>query len=159
VRLSDLGLHATISAAIRAAIGVAGADVTVLVRDGVVTLAGVVDTQAEKLAAERAAQRVPGVHAVAEELRVRSMYTPPVTDEMLARRALVALAAGASSIGNDVTIRVENGWMSLGGTVVSQAEYTAVEQALECLPGVRGMTSEVGVAHLAEHAPVVSGVR
>lgn len=156
---TDLGLHAAVSAAVRAALGMAAAEVTVVVRDGVVTLAGVVNTPAEKMAAERAAQRVQGVHAVAEELGIRSAHFAPVTDEMLARTAVDALAAGVRPIGRDVTIQVENGWVSLGGAVASAAEYTAVERALECLPGVRGMTSQVRVVGAGERAPATTRPR
>ncbi len=42
----------------------------VAVRDGVATLTGTVPTYAEKCAAERAARRVAGVQAIAEEIRV-----------------------------------------------------------------------------------------
>jgi osmotically-inducible protein OsmY len=101
-------------------------------------------------------QRVPGVHAVAEELGIRSSHLAPVGDEMLARTALDALGAGVRPIGRNVTIQVENGWVSLGGAVASDAEYTAVERALECLPGVRGMTSEVHVTGAREGAPATT---
>lgn len=74
---SDLGLHAAVSAAVRAALGVAATQVTIVVRDGVVTLSGVVGTAHEKVAAERAVQCVPGVHAVAQELGVRTPLETP----------------------------------------------------------------------------------
>src|SRR5512145_534787 len=45
--------------------------VGVSTRDGVATLTGYVDTYAAKLAAERAARRVYGVRAVANELEVK----------------------------------------------------------------------------------------
>jgi osmotically-inducible protein OsmY len=43
----------------------------VAAKDGTVTLTGYVDTYAGKLAAERAAKRVRGVRAVANEIEVR----------------------------------------------------------------------------------------
>jgi osmotically-inducible protein OsmY len=46
-------------------------EVGVVVKDGVVTLTGWVDSYAKKLAAERAAHRVRGVKAVANEIEVR----------------------------------------------------------------------------------------
>lgn len=142
---TDLGVHATVSAAVRAALGVQAAQVRVAVRDGVVTLSGVVERSEEKLAVERAVQAVPGVHAVAEELEVRSAHTVAVTDEVLARAALDALAHGVHPIGREVTIRVQQGWLALGGTVRSPTEYSAIECVLGSLPGVRGMTSQVRV--------------
>jgi osmotically-inducible protein OsmY len=47
------------------------AHVGVAVNAGVVTLTGFVSTYAEKLAAERAARRVFGVKAIAQEIEVR----------------------------------------------------------------------------------------
>jgi osmotically-inducible protein OsmY len=149
---TDLGLHASVSAAVRAALGRQAADVRVIVCDGVVTLGGAVDTPEEKAAVERAVQGVPGVHAVAEGLSVRQAHAATLTDEMLAHAALEALATGEHPIGRDVTIRVQQGWLSLGGTVASPTEYLAVERALECLP-VRGMTSEVHATDIGERTP------
>ena len=45
--------------------------IDVTVNDGVVTLTGVIDSDAGKLAAERAAKRVRGVWAVANDLTVQ----------------------------------------------------------------------------------------
>src|SRR5678815_1129428 len=45
--------------------------VGVTAHDGVVTLTGFIDTYAGKLAAERAAKRVRGVRAVANDIQVR----------------------------------------------------------------------------------------
>ncbi len=46
------------------------AEVGVMVKDGLVTLTGTVARWPEKLSAERAAQRVSGVRAVANEIQV-----------------------------------------------------------------------------------------
>ena len=157
---TDLGLHVAVSSALRAALGASAAQVTVKVQDGVVTLTGVVNTAAEKLEAERAVERVPGVHAVVEGMRVALHPAGAVTDEALARNAINALSCGAHPIGRDVIIRVQDGWLLLGGTVESAAEYAAVERALECLPGARGMRSEVritGSGAGASTSPVAPG--
>ena len=47
------------------------ADIGVAASEGVVTLSGHVASYAQKLAAERAARRVKGVRAIAEEIEVR----------------------------------------------------------------------------------------
>ena len=46
--------------------------IDVAVNEGVVTLTGVIDSYAGKLAAERVAKRIPGVWAVANDLTVRA---------------------------------------------------------------------------------------
>jgi osmotically-inducible protein OsmY len=143
---TDLNLQVAVSAALRAALGAGATEIAVSAEDGIVRLSGAVRTPEEKLEAEHTVQRVGGVHAVVESLRVVTDGAGAVTDQALAQHAVQALATGAYPIGRDVTIRVENGWLMLGGTVASAAEYTAVERALECLAGARGMRSEVRIA-------------
>ncbi len=150
---TDLNLYAAISGALRTTLGPAASKVTVKVHDGVVTLSGVVETPDDKVAAERAVQRQPGVHAVVEALQVARVHENGIDDDALARRAVDALANGEHPIGRDVIIRVEKGWLILTGTVGTMAEYAAVERALECVEGARGMRSEVRVINAHSGTP------
>lgn len=142
---TDLNLHAAVSGTLRSTLGPAASEVVVAVRDSVVTLSGTVATPRDKVAAEEAVQRLAGVHAVVDALHVIASPNMTIDDETLARRAVDALAAGAYPIGRNVAIRVENGWLNLTGTVTTPTEYAAVERALECVEGARGMRSEVRV--------------
>src|SRR5687767_3567151 len=54
--------------------------IEVSAKDGVITLSGVVETYAEKHAAERAAQRVAGVRGIAEDITVRLSPTGKRSD-------------------------------------------------------------------------------
>jgi hypothetical protein len=65
--------------------------VGVAAHGGAVTLTGYIDSYAGKLAAERAAKRVHGVRAVANDIEVRRKLGR--TDEDIARDAARALAA------------------------------------------------------------------
>src|SRR4051812_16435392 len=67
------------------------AHIGVSVKDGVVTLTGHVPSYAEKYAAERAAKRVQGVRAVANELDVKLPESSRRTDEDIAAAAVNAL--------------------------------------------------------------------
>jgi osmotically-inducible protein OsmY len=142
---TDLGLHAAVRAALRGTLGATATRVCVVVRDGVVTLSGVVDTPHDKVTVERAVQDVPGVRAVVEELQAVGERGTEMTDEQIAGAVLKALEAGVHPIGRDLTIKVEHGWVVIAGRVASSAESAAVERALECVPAVRGVTSEVRV--------------
>ena len=68
-------------------------DIGVVAKDGAVTLTGVVETFAEKVAAERAVMRVGGVRAVADCLVVRLPDRGPAPDERTARANDVAREA------------------------------------------------------------------
>lgn len=65
--------------------------IAVAVKDGAVTLAGRVPAYAENLAAVRAAGRVAGVRAVADQLRVQ-LSGKPLDDSDIARAIAHALA-------------------------------------------------------------------
>ena len=67
------------------------AEIGVAAHDGVVTLTGTVKSYSEKLAAERAAKRVQGVKAVANDIEVRLPGTAERTDSDIARAAVDAL--------------------------------------------------------------------
>ena len=60
----------------------------VTAKDGVVTLSGFVPNYAQKIAAEKAARRVYGVKAIAEEIEVRFASDPKTSDAEIAQRIL-----------------------------------------------------------------------
>jgi osmotically-inducible protein OsmY len=143
---SDLIVHAAVSAALRQDLGPIASEVIVRVRDGVVTLAGTVESIDQKHIAERSVQRVAGVRAVAEELHVSGAHDVPPDDVTLAKAVADSLEIEGPTPGRDITVRVEHGWVSLSGQVTSTADYSAIERALEIVWGVRGVTSEVDIA-------------
>jgi len=67
------------------------AHIGVTANHGVVTLTGFVTSYAEKTAAERAARRVKGVKAIAEEIEVRLPSDTKRADDEIAARAVVTL--------------------------------------------------------------------
>jgi len=71
----------------------------------VVTLTGHVDNYAHKIAAERAASRVKGVKAVAEEIEVKLPYDLTRSDEDIAAAAVDRL--GWNSIVPDGAVQVK----------------------------------------------------
>jgi osmotically-inducible protein OsmY len=110
-------------------------DVGVQVHDGVVTLTGAVDSYAIKLAAERAAQRVDGVRAVANDLTVKSPLTHDDTD--IAKGAAFALQANIALPPDAIDVTVQNGKVTLRGEVSSYYQRVAAENAVQFLRGVR----------------------
>lgn len=150
---SDLMVHAAVSAALRRDLGATAGGVIVRVRDGVVTLAGVVDSADQKHHAERSVQQVAGVRAVAEELHVVGEHELPPDDARLAKAVADSLDIESAAPGRHITVGVEHGWVSLTGQVASAADYSAIERALECVAGVRGVTSEVHIIGGAKQEP------
>ena len=67
------------------------AGIGVTTKDGIVTLTGTVQSYAEKWSATKATERVSGVKAVVDEIKVDLPYTHKRGDEDIARAVLQAL--------------------------------------------------------------------
>lgn len=120
-------------------------EVGVIVKDGVVTLTGHLATYAEKYAAERAAQRVSGVKAVAVEIQVRLSPSYKRSDTDIAAAAQRALDWNVVVPDGKVQPKVENGWITLNGDVDWEYQRKAAERAVRDLFGVVGVTNLVKV--------------
>jgi osmotically-inducible protein OsmY len=116
--------------------------VTVAARDGVVTLSGSVPYYAEKLAAERAAQRVLGVKAIAEELEVSLFGEHKRNDTDIATAVVTALGWHVG-VPSSVQATVENGWVTLTGSAMWGFERDAAENAVRYLSGVKGVSNDI----------------
>jgi osmotically-inducible protein OsmY len=116
-------------------------DVAVGVRDGVVTLAGFVDSFIDKWKAERAASKIKGVKAIANELEVKLPTTSSRPDPDIARAALNALSWNISVPHDRIKIKVEKGWVTLEGDVDWYDQKEAAERAVRHLTGVKGVSN------------------
>jgi osmotically-inducible protein OsmY len=90
------------------------ANVGVAVENGVVTLSGHVASYAEKIAAERAVQRVKGVKAIAQEIEVRYPDQAKRSDDEIAQRALNILKWSVQVPADSIQVKVEKGWYLIG---------------------------------------------
>lgn len=120
--------------------------VGVSVKAGIVTLSGHVPTYAEKYGAEKAAKRVLGVKAVADELDVKLAASTKRSDEDVAAACVAALHNHASVPDDKIKIVVGNGWVTLEGMVDWQYQKNAAELSVGNLFGVRGLTNRITVA-------------
>jgi osmotically-inducible protein OsmY len=141
---TDADLYIAIVYALARELGPIEHKVGVIVADGVVTLIGYVTTVEQKVAAEKAIAGIAGVRAIAEGLHVMAQPARPLSDTTIAHE-IVRVLDTIPHRSMRVTVRVEDGWVTLGGWVASPSAYAELEQALDCVPGVRGITSEVRV--------------
>jgi len=119
------------------------ADIGVAVTDGVVTLSGFVKSYAEKLAAEKAARRVAGVKAIAEEIKVRFASDPKTSDAEIARRILDVFAWNVMIPDDKILVKVEHGWVVLTGTVDWFYQSEAAKKAAGQIGGVVGVSNQI----------------
>jgi osmotically-inducible protein OsmY len=124
---------------------VTGLEIGVAAKDGVVTLAGTVDSYPKKLAAVRAAERVVGVTAVADDLTVKVSDTARRSDTDIAHAAVDALRWDTEVPADRVKLIVDEGWVTLDGTVDWFYQRNAAEGAVRYLTGVRGLTNHITV--------------
>lgn len=124
---------------------VRGTEIGVGVKDGIVTLSGVVDSHAAKRAAEKAAARVHGVRAVASELEVQPVGPADRTDADVAWAAANALAWNALVPQERISVSVTRGWIILEGAVERRFQKMAAEDAVAELAGVLGVTNMITV--------------
>jgi osmotically-inducible protein OsmY len=117
--------------------------IEVSVKDGVVTLSGIVDSYGNKMAAERAAQRVKGVKIVACDLEVDSVRKK--TDAELAEAVEAALHWNNAINEDKIKVLIDDGWIYLDGTVDWEYERTFAQRSLENLIGIRGITNNISI--------------
>jgi osmotically-inducible protein OsmY len=117
----------------------------VAVKDGVVTLNGSVANYSQKKNAERAARRVAGVKAVAENLEIKLPGTAQRSDADIAQSVVSGLRFNVDVPRDRIQVTVENGWVSLEGEVEWQYQKSAAENSVKYLMGVKGFTDNIRI--------------
>jgi osmotically-inducible protein OsmY len=120
-------------------------EIGVIVKDGVVTLTGWVDSYAKKWAAEEAAHRVRGVKAVANDIEVRLPVSDERTDADIAAAAVRALEWDAFVPVEKLDVTVSKGWVTLRGELEWQFQKEDAERVVRRLSGVKGVTNLIVV--------------
>jgi len=143
--MSDLELKKRVETELNWEPSVNAAEIGVAVKDGIVTLAGRVDSYWEKIGAERAAARIAGVRAVANELEIRLPLSSERTDEDIARAAVNRLDWSISVPKDRIKVKVSKGWVTLEGSVNWQFQKRAAEDAVRNLMGVKGVLNHIEV--------------
>ena len=121
------------------------AEIGVAVKDGVVTLSGYVDSYVKKLAAERAAARVFGVRAVAEEIQVRLPGSLKRSDEDIAGVVANVLEWNVLVPHDRVKVQVQDGVVTLSGEVDWGYQKYVAEEAVRYLMGVVWLSNQITV--------------
>ena len=143
--MNDLTIKQEVEAELQYEPSIDAAAIGVAVKDGIVTLTGRVASLAQKYAAARAAARVTGVKAVANELEVGLLPADQRTDEDIARAVANALAWNTSIPPDRVKAQVSNGWVTLEGPVDWYYQKEAAERAVRPVRGVKGVTNSIVV--------------
>jgi osmotically-inducible protein OsmY len=125
------------------------AHIGVSVRDAAVTLTGRVASYSERVHAVRAAERVYGVRAVADELVLDVRY-PPGSDDSTVAEAIAHALRWNIDVPDTVEAEVARGLVTLRGEVEWAGQVEQARRTVETVPGVRGVSSTITVRHPAE---------
>jgi osmotically-inducible protein OsmY len=139
-------------------LSVNAAKIGVEVKDGIETLAGHVDSFAEKWDAERAAQRVSGVRALTTEIDVALPVSSKRNDADNARSAESALQWTTFLPKDSVKIMVESGWVTLTGEVNREYQRQSASAAVRYLMGVTGVSDQIAIKPKASADAVKSDI-
>ncbi|WP_254509004.1 BON domain-containing protein [Anatilimnocola floriformis] len=139
---TDAQLKTDVMEALRWDPAVTATDITVIAKDGIVTLNGSVPHYAEKSAAERATQRVEGVKAIAEEMEINLSGIHKRKDSEIAQSVMDSLRWHVW-VPNHVQATVENGWVTLTGTVTWGFQRTSAEDSVRYQSGVKGISNNI----------------
>jgi osmotically-inducible protein OsmY len=155
---TDLELVTDVTAELKWEPSIKEKGIGVAVKEGVVTLSGNVDTFAQKFAAERAVERVSGVRAVADELKVKLPNAKERDDTELALAAVHAFKWDVEVPDEAIKCKVMNGWLTLEGDVDWYFQKAAAERAVRFLTGVKGVTNLINVRPKASATDVMTHI-
>jgi osmotically-inducible protein OsmY len=131
-------------------------DISVAAENGVITLTGFTHNYQEKHTAEKAAKRVYGVMAVANDIQVQ--LGTARTDPEIARLVVSTLQANVMVPDSRIKVTVNNGWVTLEGKVDWQYQKSAAESAVRKLTGVKGISDQIEVTPTVSPAQVKSRI-
>ena len=121
------------------------AEIGVTAKDGIVSLTGVVDSYAKKMEAENAAKKVNGVKAIVENIEVKFPSSWSKNNIEIANEVLSALKSNWSVPNDKVTVKVEDGWVTLEGELPWNYQRQAAKAGVNYLTGVRGVTNNIKI--------------
>lgn len=121
-------------------------EIGVAVTDGVVTLTGRVETDAEKVAAQEAAHRAAGVLDVANDIMLTVPFALGRDDTRIAQAVRDALEREPDVRAERVHTSVYDSVVTLSGTVDSAHAADVAERATRRVAGVRRVVNGLAVA-------------
>jgi osmotically-inducible protein OsmY len=124
--------------------------------DGAVTLTGYVPADDDKVAAVRAAERVKGVKAVADDLAVQVLLPGTFTDAEIAEQ-IARRRSWNPEFPETIEAEVADGHVTLRGEVDWSHQRELAERAVGNLLGVRGVANEIHVSARGFQAEAAEG--
>ncbi len=141
---SDVDIKRDVEAELKWSPDVDETDIAVKVKGGEATLSGYARSYFEKMQAEAAVKRVKGVAAVANDLEVRP-FGGTAIDPEIARAAVTALKFVLPSSWENVKAVVQQGRVTLEGTLEWHFQREQAERAIRPLNGVVSVLNSIRI--------------
>lgn len=145
MKKSDSQLQQDVQQELKYEPSISVSQIGVTAKDGIVGLTGNVQSYVEKYAAVHAAERVDGVKAVTDELKVDVPAFHIRNDEDIAKAAINELDWDVWIPAGRVKVTVENAWITLDGQVDYRYQQSEAENAVRNLTGVKGVSNMITV--------------
>ena len=152
--MSDRDLRAAVEEALDWEPIINAKGIAVSVEDRVVTLSGRVDSYPQKREAEKVAGLVRGMKAVVCQLHVALPSSDERTDDEIARAAANAIAWNTLLPKGTIQVWVDNGRITLEGTVDWQYQRRSADQSIRYLAGVKDVNNHIVVKPSANRVAV-----
>src|SRR5579864_7922643 len=140
----DTDIKKDVEAELRWSPDVDETDIAVKVNNGEVTLTGFVRSYLEKCQAETVVKRVKGVAAVANDIEIRS-FAGTQTDPEIARAAVGVLKIELPLKWESIKTIVQQGRVTLEGTVEWHYQRERAESAVRRLSGVVSVLNQIRI--------------
>jgi osmotically-inducible protein OsmY len=155
---TDSQLQRDVSAELNSEPSVHAEHIGVAVKEGVVTLAGRVDSYSEKCNAELAALRVVGVRAMTIELKVHLTILSQRTDGDIAESVWNVLDWTPLLRAGAIQVTVKDGLVTLSGDVDRQCQRQAAIDSVRYLLGVTDVSNQITIKPSATASCVRSDI-
>ena len=150
-RVEDLEIKTSILEALTRSTELGGKQIEVKVENRIVTLAGSVETPAQRNGVEQTARAVSGVAGVTNNLTVtnpQAVSEPPVAVQPesgldLAKKVEFELFRSEAFDTTAMSIKADGGAVTLSGNVRSRAEQLLAERVAQGVPGVKKVINEL----------------
>lgn len=133
--------------------------VTVLVKNGDVTLTGSVDGGGQKWLIDAAVKRIAGVKTVTDKMEIIVQEPGIRTDEDIRRECEHALGMTVQGANHAIKVMVSSGWVTLSGNVDWGYERWSAEEIVSHLPGVSGVNGQIKVRSMGLQEDVKANIK
>lgn len=120
-------------------------DISVSVKEGVVTLTGFVRSYSQKYEAEKEAKSVRGVRGIANDIEVKLPSLNQRSDPEITRDAVEALKRELPYSSEHIKVVARAGWLTLEGEVDWKFQSERAEDAVRRITGLKGVSNLIKV--------------